>query len=158
MNGTTGSLPHNYRKTLEAAVPRAVTAPNPEQGGEEAKTAVPGGEEVANAPNHVNPLLVVFSAKYWRTTCLTLVIWLTLIIIYFGLTLHLSNLGGNIYINSAVAGTVEAVSICISIFVVLKLGIRKSLIGYMLLPGVCCLATNLVKDQTGVIALATIGK
>lgn len=158
MNGTTGSLPHNYRKTLEAAVPRAVTAPNPEQGGEEAKTAVPGGEEVADAPSHVNPLRVVFSAKYWRTTCLTLVIWLTLIIIYFGLTLHLSNLGGNIYINSAVAGTVEAVSICISIVVVLKLGIRKSLIGYMLLPGVCCLATNLVKDQTGVIALATIGR
>ncbi|XP_017091571.2 organic cation transporter protein isoform X3 [Drosophila bipectinata] len=158
MNGTTGSLPHNYRKTLEAAVPRAVTSPNPEQAGEEAKTAVPGGEEGADSPSHVNPLRVVFSAKYWRTTCLTLVIWLTLIIIYFGLTLHLSNLGGNIYINSAVAGTVEAVSICISIVVVLKFGIRKSLIGYMLLPGLCCLGTNLVKDQTGVIALATIAK
>ncbi|KAH8384100.1 hypothetical protein KR009_012128 [Drosophila setifemur] len=156
MNGTTGSLPSNYRKTLEAAVPRAVPSPA-EQPGDEVST--PNGGDVATQDSGpVNPLKVVFGAKYWRTTCLTLVIWLTLIIIYFGLTLHLSNLGGNIYINSAVAGIVEAVSICISILVVLKVGIRKSLIGYMLLPGLCCLATNLVKDQTGVIALATIAK
>jgi len=157
MNGTSASLPSNYRKTLEAAVPRAVQSPP------EATTSVESKAVEADAPDpsasgHVNPLLVVFSAKYWRTTCLTLVIWLTLIIIYFGLTLHLSNLGGNIYINSAVAGTVEAISICISILVVLKVGIRRSLIGYMLLPGLCCLATNLVSNQTGVIALATIGK
>nr|NP_650526.1 uncharacterized protein Dmel_CG8925, isoform A [Drosophila melanogaster]AAF55282.1 uncharacterized protein Dmel_CG8925, isoform A [Drosophila melanogaster] len=157
MNGTSASLPSNYRKTLEAAVPRAVQSPP------EATTSVESKAVEADAPDpsasgHVNPLLVVFSAKYWRTTCLTLVIWLTLIIIYFGLTLHLSNLGGNIYINSAVAGTVEAISICISILVVLKVGIRRSLIGYMLLPGLCCLATNLVSNQTGVIALATIAK
>ncbi|KMZ03226.1 organic cation transporter protein isoform X1 [Drosophila simulans] len=157
MNGTSASLPSNYRKTLEAAVPRAVQSPP------EATTSVESKAVEADAPDPsasgpVNPLLVVFSAKYWRTTCLTLVIWLTLIIIYFGLTLHLSNLGGNIYINSAVAGTVEAVSICISILVVLKVGIRRSLIGYMLLPGLCCLATNLVSNQTGVIALATIAK
>ncbi|XP_033166733.1 organic cation transporter protein isoform X1 [Drosophila mauritiana] len=157
MNGTSASLPSNYRKTLEAAVPRAVQSPP------DATTSVESKAVEADAPDPsasgpVNPLLVVFSAKYWRTTCLTLVIWLTLIIIYFGLTLHLSNLGGNIYINSAVAGTVEAVSICISILVVLKVGIRRSLIGYMLLPGLCCLATNLVPNQTGVIALATIAK
>ncbi|XP_043652009.1 organic cation transporter protein isoform X1 [Drosophila teissieri] len=159
MNGTSASLPSNYRKTLEAAVPRSVQSP-PEA---TTTTSVESKAVEADAPDPsesgpVNPLMVVFSAKYWRTTCLTLVIWLTLIIIYFGLTLHLSNLGGNIYINSAVAGTVEAVSICISILVVLKVGIRRSLIGYMLLPGLCCLATNLVSTQTGVIALATIAK
>ncbi|KAH8295295.1 hypothetical protein KR018_009695 [Drosophila ironensis] len=155
MNGTTSTLPHNYRKTLEAAVPRTVAASSTTglpQSNDEVKA------EVEVETGHVNPLLVVFGSKYWRTTCLTLVIWLTLIIIYFGLTLHLSNLGGNIYINSAVAGAMEAVSICISILIVLKFGIRRSLIGYMLLPGLCCLATNLVKDQTGVIALATIAK
>nr|XP_036673558.1 organic cation transporter protein isoform X1 [Drosophila suzukii] len=157
MNGTSGSLPSNYRKTLEAAVPRAVQSPPEAATSEEVKAAEADAPD-PNSSGHVNPLLVVFSAKYWRTTCLTLVIWLTLIIIYFGLTLHLNNLGGNIYINSAVAGTVEAISICISILVVLKVGIRRSLIGYMLLPGLCCLATNLVPNQTGVIALATIAK
>ncbi|XP_016975981.1 organic cation transporter protein isoform X2 [Drosophila rhopaloa] len=156
MNGTSGILPSNYRKTLEAAVPRAVES-TPEPAGDDVRTVGTDAPDPSTS-GPVNPLLVVFSAKYWRTTCLTLVIWLTLIIIYFGLTLHLSNLGGNIYINSAVAGAVEAVSICISILVVLKVGIRRSLIGYMLLPGLCCLATNLVPSQTGVIALATIAK
>lgn len=111
---------------------------------------------------HVNPILVVFGSKYWRTTVLTLCIWFTLIIIYFGLTLHLSNLGGNIYVNSAVAGTLESISIGISIFVVLKAGISRSLLGYMLLAGISCLAINLVpqgeNNETGVIALATIGR
>ncbi|KAH8347516.1 hypothetical protein KR059_012010 [Drosophila kikkawai] len=160
MNGTTDNLPSNYRKTLEAAVPRTVVSQSPPELAGQVEEVRAAGTDAADpaVTGLLNPLLVVFGAKYWRTTCLTLIIWLTLIIIYFGLTLHLSNLGGNVYINSAVAGTVEAASICISIVVVLKVGIRRSLIGYMLLPGLCCLATNLVPNQTGVIALATIAK
>ncbi|XP_017144514.1 organic cation transporter protein isoform X1 [Drosophila miranda] len=157
-NGTSSQLPTNYRKTLEAAVPREVQPQQEGAGSEEVKGDSLASTASSHKSGHVNPLLVVFGGKYWRTTCLTLIIWLTLIIIYFGLTLHLSNLGGNIYINNAVAGTIEAVSICTSILVVLKAGIRRSLIGYMLLPGLCCLATNLVPSQTGVIALATIAK
>lgn len=161
MNGTT--LPSNYQKTLEAAAPMAAQPKEPSQT-DVVNAPVEEGKAQMDSHNmdlHVNPLFVVFGSKYWRTTVLTLIIWLTLIIIYFGLTLHLSNLGGNIYINSAVAGSVEAISICISIFIVLKAGIRRSLLGYMLLPGLCCLATNLVPqggdNQTGVIALAIIG-
>ncbi|XP_034486301.1 organic cation transporter protein isoform X2 [Drosophila innubila] len=165
MNGTT--LPSNYQKTLEAALPTAAQKKDSTQAEtvnsvEETKTATVEEDQQHDLELHVNPILVVFGRKYWRTTVLTLVIWLTLIIIYFGLTLHLSNLGGNIYINNAVAGGVEALSICISIFVVLKAGIRRSLLGYMLLPGLCCLATNLVPhgedNQTGVIALAIVAK
>ncbi|KAH8360253.1 hypothetical protein KR093_011476 [Drosophila rubida] len=167
MNGTT--LPSNYQKTLEAAVPVAAQAKDPAQteiAGQTEEAKVTDSEEAKthDLEIHVNPIRVVFGPKYWRTTVLTLVIWLALIIIYFGLTLHLSNLGGNIYINSAVAGSVEALSICISIFVVLRFGIRRSLVGYMLLPGLCCLATNLVphdeanEESTGVIALAIIGE
>ncbi|XP_030571940.1 organic cation transporter protein isoform X2 [Drosophila novamexicana] len=162
MNGTT--LPSNYQKTLEAAAPMAAQPKEPSQT-DVVNAPVEEGKAQMDSHNmdlHVNPLFVVFGSKYWRTTVLTLIIWLTLIIIYFGLTLHLSNLGGNIYINSAVAGSVEAISICISIFIVLKAGIRRSLLGYMLLPGLCCLATNLVPqggdNQTGVIALAIIAK
>lgn len=164
MNGTT--LPSNYQKTLEAALPMAaqkknLAATESVSAVEETKVETVEEEKQHDLELHVNPILVVFGRKYWRTTILTLVIWLTLIIIYFGLTLHLSNLGGNIYINNAVAGSVESLSICISIFVVLKAGIKRSLLGYMLLPGLCCLATNLVphgeENQTGVIALAIIG-
>lgn len=56
--------------------------------------------KAAELDANASPLVVVFSRTYLRTTCLTLVVWLTLIIIYFGLTLHLSNLGGNIYVNT----------------------------------------------------------
>ncbi|KAH8416958.1 hypothetical protein KR222_000209 [Zaprionus bogoriensis] len=165
MNGTV--LPENYQKTLEAAVPMALQQqkePRATQVLHEEESRSPTIEEnrKQEAEVHVNPILVVFGSQYWRTTVLTLIIWFTLIMIYFGLTLHLSNLGGNIFVNSAVAGAIEAVSICISILVVLKAGIRRSLLGYMLLPGICCLATNLVPqgedNQTGVIALAIIAK
>lgn len=177
MNGTT--LPSNYQKTLEAAVPLSQQKqqqqpekvkekePRSEQtqpAEDEASRTVAASEEAAHEAldAHVNPILVVFGSKYWRTTVLVLLIWFTLIIIYFGLTLHLNNLGGNIYVNSAVAGSLESISICISILIVLKVGIRRSLLGYMLLPGISCLAINLLPqgehNQTGVIALATIGE
>lgn len=162
MNGTT--LPNNYQKMLEAAVPMAMQHQDSAQA-EAVNTAIEESKTPSDLHHlgvHVNPVFVVFSSKYWRTTMLTLIIWFTLIIIYFGLTLHLSNLGGNVYINSAVAGSVESISICISIFIVMKAGIRRSLLGYMLLPGLCCLATNLVPqgdhNQAGVIALATVGE
>ncbi|XP_030370804.1 organic cation transporter protein [Scaptodrosophila lebanonensis] len=147
MNGT--SLPDNFEKTLEAAVPVSAA----ENGN------CSEGDCTAAQPN---PLFVVFNKQYLRTTLLTLLIWLNLIIIYFGLTLHLNNLGGHVYENNAIAGSLEAVSICISIFVVLKFGIRRSLIAYMLIPGLCCLGTNLVPhgsdSSPGVIALAIIAK
>lgn len=173
INGTT--LPSNYQKTLEAAVPMTPqqqlqqekdsrtdqTQPPPEDEATRTSTAVEEARTHEPLEVHVNPFLVVFGSKYWRTTVLTLLIWFTLIIIYFGLTLHLSNLGGNIYVNSAVAGTLESISIGISIAVVLKAGISRSLLGYMLLAGISCLAINLVpqgeNNETGVIALATIG-
>ncbi|XP_046806779.1 organic cation transporter protein isoform X3 [Lucilia cuprina] len=166
INGTT--LPTNYKKSLEAVVPRQNTIetvedakiPKNEINPISATTTTNKPTEVIT--NDVSPLVVVFSKAYWRTTCLTLVVWLTLIIIYFGLTLHLSNLGGNIYVNTAIAGSVEAISICLSIFVVLKLGIRLNLITYMLIPGICCLATNIVpkgdENNIYIIALAMIAK
>lgn len=106
MNGTT--LPTNYKKSLEAVVPRKTTIETVE----EAKIAKSESNRIptttsASTTNpaevvtsDASPLVVVFSKAYWRTTCLTLIVWLTLIIIYFGLTLHLSNLGGNIYVNT----------------------------------------------------------
>lgn len=181
MNGIT--LPANYQKSLEAVAPLVSKAPSSiedavnERSLKTTESAIKG-----------NPLTVVFGRTYWRTTCLTLISWLSLIIIYFGLTLHLSNFGGDIYMNTvsssslylkiptagicvnmciyilikAIAGTIEAISICLSIFVVLKFGIKRNLVTYMLIPGVCCLATNLVPKGEEyliyVIALAMIGK
>lgn len=182
------TLPPNYKKTLEAAAPAPIPKPinasamaksqltniqiqqqhtlpafmtASEGGGHTIETTI-GGTTAAVPDIHKNPLKVVFNRFYWRTTCLNLIVWLTLIIVYYGLTLHLSNLGGDIYLNTIVAGAIEAVCVCLSIFVVLKVGLRRSLIAYMLVPGICCLATNLVptqdENQTAVIAMAIIAK
>ncbi|CAD6996411.1 unnamed protein product [Ceratitis capitata] len=171
-------LPPNYRKTLEAAAPPPNNGPiesqqqkqtipaflaTPEGGGaNHVGMIIPNTTESAIPTTHDNPLKVVFNRFYWRTTCLNLIVWLTLIIVYYGLTLHLSNLGGDIYLNTIVAGAIEAISVCVSIFVVLRVGLRRSLIAYMLVPGIFCLATNLLPtrddNQTAVIIMAIIAK
>uniref|UniRef100_A0A1A9W3U3 Major facilitator superfamily (MFS) profile domain-containing protein n=1 Tax=Glossina brevipalpis TaxID=37001 RepID=A0A1A9W3U3_9MUSC len=177
------TLPANYQKYLEAVAP-VINKKSPSS----IEDAVNERNlKTTEAVLKNNPLTVVFGKTYWRTTCLTLISWLSLIIIYFGLTLHLSNFGGDIYMNTvgsniyikiftphviydlyvsvlikAIAGTIEAVSVCLSIFVVLKFGIKRNLVTYMLIPGVCCLATNLIPKGEEyliyVIALAMIAK
>ncbi|XP_037951380.1 organic cation transporter protein [Teleopsis dalmanni] len=162
-------LPVNYQKSVEAAAPATVHSTAKMQATmENANTSVSEASKdsrstVTNSiDGNTNPLVVVFGKLYRRTTCLTLIIWLTLIIIYFGLTLHLSNLGGNIYMNTAIAGIVEAISICVGLVIVLKFGLRRNLIAYMLIPGICCLATNIVPQGDDnlkwVITLAMIAK
>lgn len=42
----------------------------------------------------------LFKKGYAKTTILMIVLWFCLILLYFGITLHLNNLGGNIYANS----------------------------------------------------------
>lgn len=50
----------------------------------------------------------LFQAKYCRTTLLMIIVWYALILIYFGLTLHLAHLGGDIYIT-----TVSPINVCL---------------------------------------------
>lgn len=66
-------LPSNYRKTLNVS-PATV----------ERKVSV----------------FDLFQKDYRLTTLLMFVIWFSIILIYFGITLHMSSLGGNVYINT----------------------------------------------------------
>uniref|UniRef100_A0A2M3ZLB7 Putative organic cation transporter n=1 Tax=Anopheles braziliensis TaxID=58242 RepID=A0A2M3ZLB7_9DIPT len=101
----------------------------------------------------------VFRRKFIRTTLVMIVVWFGIILIYFGITLHLSNLGGDIYINTVIAGSVEAIAICASILVVLKLGLRINLFLYMVIAGLSCIVMNFVPDGNlwVIISLAMIG-
>ncbi|XP_011189596.2 organic cation transporter protein isoform X1 [Zeugodacus cucurbitae] len=160
------TLPPNYKKTLEAA------APPPMQKPINGSATVKGQlTNVQTQQQHTLPAFMSVpeggadsngATTASTTEAMNLIVWLTLIIIYYGLTLHLSNLGGDIYLNTSVAGGIEAVAICVSIFVVLKVGLRRSLIAYMLVPGISCLATNLVPtgddNQTVIVVLAIIAK
>lgn len=45
-------------------------------------------------------IMDMFRGGYRRVTFLMIIVWFSLILIYFGITLHLDNLGGNIYRNT----------------------------------------------------------
>uniref|UniRef100_A0A182Y4D2 Major facilitator superfamily (MFS) profile domain-containing protein n=1 Tax=Anopheles stephensi TaxID=30069 RepID=A0A182Y4D2_ANOST len=102
----------------------------------------------------------VFRRKFIRTTLVMIVVWFGIILIYFGITLHLSNLGGDIYLNTVIAGSVESIAICLSIVVVLKLGLRINLFLYMVVAGLSCIVMNFVPDGNLwlIITLAMIVK
>lgn len=59
-----------------------------------------------------------------------------------------------------ISGLLEAVSILLCIFVVLKLGLKINLVIYMAVAGAGCLAVNFLPDGNyfGVITFAMIGK
>jgi OCT family organic cation transporter-like MFS transporter 4/5 len=42
-----------------------------------------------------------------KTSLLLYVIWFSVYIVYYGLVLNLSNLGGNVYLNAAISGTIS---------------------------------------------------
>ncbi|KAL9697717.1 hypothetical protein quinque_001158 [Culex quinquefasciatus] len=102
----------------------------------------------------------LFRMKFLRTTLVMLVVWFGIVLIYFGITLHLSNLGGDIYLNTVLAGSVESIAICLSIVVVLKLGLRVNLFLYMVVAGISCIVMNFVPDGNlwVIITLAMIVK
>lgn len=88
------------------------------------------------------------------------IIWFSIILLYFGITLHMGSLGGNIYVNVVIAGTVEAVSIAASVFVVLKLGLRINLVIYLFIAGTACILINYARADNLwlTISLAMIGE
>uniref|UniRef100_A0A182T940 Major facilitator superfamily (MFS) profile domain-containing protein n=1 Tax=Anopheles maculatus TaxID=74869 RepID=A0A182T940_9DIPT len=132
-------LPANYRKALLVDGSTA-------EGCYEPEAAVSVGD--------------VFRRKFIRTTLVMIVVWFGIILIYFGITLHLSNLGGDIYLNTVIAGSVESIAICLSIVVVLKLGLRINLFLYMVVAGLSCIVMNFVPDGNLwlIITLAMIVK
>lgn len=44
----------------------------------------------------------LFQKGYKRTTFLMTIVWFSIILVYFGITLHMSSLGGNIYVNTVI--------------------------------------------------------
>ncbi|XP_055609045.1 organic cation transporter protein [Uranotaenia lowii] len=124
-----------------------------------------GYEKTLTSPEAVDckeivSVLDLFRMKFLRTTLVMLTVWFGIVLIYFGITLHLSNLGGDIYLNTILAGTVESIAICLSILVVLKLGLRVNLFLYMVVAGISCIVMNFVPDGNlwAIIGLAMIVK
>jgi hypothetical protein len=54
---------------------------------------------VRSASNNRVSIFDLFKKGYRRTTSLMAIVWFSIILLYFGITLHMGSLGGNIYIN-----------------------------------------------------------
>ncbi|XP_006822653.1 organic cation transporter protein-like [Saccoglossus kowalevskii] len=88
--------------------------------------------------------------------------WFTISLVYYGLSLNTSNLGGNDYLNAFLSGAVEIPAYTLSIFLPeTRFGRRWSQSSTLILAGVACILTLLApvcKMQWIGITLAMIGK
>ncbi|XP_054725594.1 organic cation transporter protein [Anastrepha obliqua] len=65
----------------------------------------------------------LFKSGYLRcVTICFLCIWFTMNLVYYGLILNMSSFGGNVYLNSALAGLVEIPAIAIAMYIITKVG------------------------------------
>ncbi|XP_014251429.2 organic cation transporter protein-like isoform X1 [Cimex lectularius] len=85
------------------------------------------------------------------------IIWFSVYLVYYGIVLNLSNMGGNVYLNSIISAAVELPAIAVSILFLLKMGRRWPLCITTILSGIACLLTTVIpKDENGYITLALI--
>ncbi|XP_055297290.1 organic cation transporter protein [Sitodiplosis mosellana] len=81
----------------------------------------------------------LFGNSYLRliTICFPC-IWFTMNLVYYGLILNMNSFGGNVYLNSALAGLVEIPAIALAIFVIMFVGKKWILFSTMFCAGIAC--------------------
>ncbi|XP_055384813.1 organic cation transporter protein-like [Condylostylus longicornis] len=105
----------------------------------------------------------LFRSKYLRriTICF-LCIWFTMNLVYYGLILNMNTFGGNVYLNSALAGLVEIPAIGIAIYIIMKIGKKWLFCTTLIAAGVACFCTTLTEGYDNIlwlkITLLMIGK
>ncbi|XP_044740694.1 organic cation transporter protein-like [Chrysoperla carnea] len=72
------------------------------------------------------------------------IIWFSVYLVYYGLVLNISNIGGDLYINSVLSGVVEIPSIAVSILFLMRGGRRWPLCLTLAFAGVACLLSVII--------------
>ncbi|KAK6640769.1 hypothetical protein RUM44_012466 [Polyplax serrata] len=95
-----------------------------------------------------------------KKSLLLYVIWFSVYFVYYGLVMNLTNIGGDIYVNTIISGLVEIPAIALSILILLKMGRRWPLCLTLLGSGIACLLTLPFGEDREVltITLAMFGK
>ncbi|XP_066252579.1 organic cation transporter protein-like isoform X2 [Euwallacea similis] len=79
----------------------------------------------------------LFKTAAMRTkTMILFLIWFGVYLVYYGLVLNLSNIGGDLYINSVLTGIVEVPAVALSILILIKGGRRWPLALTMIVSGI----------------------
>ncbi|KAL0276171.1 UNVERIFIED_CONTAM: hypothetical protein PYX00_003794 [Menopon gallinae] len=95
-----------------------------------------------------------------KISLVNFVIWFAVYFMYYGLMMNLSNIGGDIYVNTVISGGVEIPALLLSAVILLKLGRRWPLSVTIFTSGIACLTTlpfGTAKESV-TIGLAMLGK
>ncbi|XP_054158700.1 organic cation transporter protein-like [Oppia nitens] len=104
---------------------------------------------------------VMQSPNLRRTTLIMYFTWFVNSFVYFGISLNIGDLGGNLFINFLVAGLIEFPSFIFPIVAFKYIGRRPLIGGYMLLNGLSCFAVIPCLAMTAIwprVTIAMIGK
>ncbi|XP_071525816.1 solute carrier family 22 member 15-like isoform X2 [Panulirus ornatus] len=79
---------------------------------------------------------------------------------YYGLTMAASDLGGDVYISTALSGLIEIPACLITLAIVDRIGRRLTLCGFMMICGTACLCIQFIPPQLAKLtsSLALLGK
>ncbi|XP_055853826.1 organic cation transporter protein [Episyrphus balteatus] len=96
----------------------------------------------------------LFRSRYLRriTICFWL-IWFTMNLVYYGLILNMNTFGGNVYLNSALAGLVEIPAIAIAMYIIMKVGKKWLFCGTLVGAGIACLCAAITEGQDDILWL-----
>lgn len=101
-------------------------------------------------------IMDLFKTAHMRKNTLCLfVIWFSVYLVYYGLVLNVGNLGGDLYINSALSGLVEIPALAASILFLVRMGRRWPLCLTLVVGGVACLATLTIDANSSYAWVAT---
>ncbi|XP_049820741.1 organic cation transporter protein-like isoform X2 [Aethina tumida] len=101
------------------------------------KQLLPSTIDVNEPEPNVGVLDLFKTPSMCKRTMILFLIWFSVYLVYYGLTLNMQNIGGNLYINSALMGAVEIPAIAVSILILIKGGRRWPLALTMIVSGVC---------------------
>ncbi|XP_075144927.1 organic cation transporter protein isoform X1 [Haematobia irritans] len=96
----------------------------------------------------------LFKSRYLRriTICF-LCIWFTMNLAYYGFILNMNTFGGNVYLNSALAGLVEIPAIAIAMYIISKVGKKWLFSATLICAGIACCCAAITEGKEDILWL-----
>jgi len=105
-----------------------------------------------------SPIVLFKKAKIRKTTLNVMFNWFVNSLVYYGLSLNVGSLAGDVYLNNALSGIVEAAAYLICAFTIDRFSRKKLLAGCLLVGGTFCLVSTVFNHfAAGKIAMVHSG-